>query len=43
MEGKIEGMEEERLSNARKMKDKGFDCTMIADITGLSLDRITNL
>ena len=43
LEGRLEGIEQERLSNARKMKDKGLDSTMIADITGLSLDEIAKL
>lgn len=42
-EGRIEGREEERLSNARKMKDKGLDYTIIADITGLTVEEISNL
>ena len=42
-EGKEEGKEEERLSAARKMKNKGFDNATIADITGLSLEEIANL
>lgn len=47
IEGKIEsikeGIEKERFSNARKMKDKGLDYAMIVDITGLSIDQIANL
>lgn len=47
IEGKIEGIKEgiekERFSNARKMKDKGLDYAMIADITGLSIDQIARL
>lgn len=43
IEGREEGREEERLSNARKMKNKGLDYTMIADITGLTLEDIANL
>lgn len=43
IEGREEGREEERLSNARKMKDKGLDYTIIADITGLTVEEISNL
>lgn len=43
LEGIEEGIEKERLSNARKMKDKGLDYTMIADITGLTFEDIANL
>ena len=42
-EGKEEGKEEERLSAARKMKNKGFDNATIADITGLSAEKIATL
>lgn len=42
-EGRQEGMQQERLSNARKMKDKGLDDATIADITGLTLEEISNL
>ena len=42
-EGKEEGKEEERLSAARKMKNKGFDNATIADITGLSAEEIATL
>lgn len=42
-EGREEGKEQERLSNARKMKDKGLDDATIADITGLTTEEIANL
>lgn len=41
--GLQEGREEERLLTARKMKAKGIDGLMIADITGLTSEEITNL
>lgn len=37
------GREEERLSNARKMKEKGLDYTLISDITGLAIEEIEKL
>ena len=47
MEGRKEGLEEgaekERLSNARKMKNKGLDYATITDITGLTSEEIANL
>lgn len=42
-EGREKGREQERLSNARKMKDKGLDDATIADITGLTTEEIANL
>ena len=42
-EGLEEGAEKERLSNARKMKDKGLDYATITDITGLTSEEIANL
>lgn len=42
-EGLGKGREEERLSTARKMKAKGIDDLMIADITGLALEKIAEL
>lgn len=41
--GMEKGMEEERLSNARKMKNKGLDYETIADITGLTPEEISRL
>ena len=38
-----EGREEERLSNALKMKAKGLDYETISDITGLSIQEIEKL
>ncbi|WP_294608765.1 hypothetical protein [uncultured Bacteroides sp.] len=37
------GIEKERLSNARRMKGKGLDPTLIADITGLTCEKIEKL
>ena len=42
-EGLAEGREEERLTNARRMKAKGFSEEDIADITGLTIEEIRNL
>ena len=42
-EGLEEGAEKERLSNARKMKNKGLDYATITDITGLTSEEIANL
>lgn len=46
-EGRMEGIEkgriEERFSNARKMKAKGIDATIISDVTGLTLEEIQKL
>ncbi|MEG0454114.1 MAG: PD-(D/E)XK nuclease family transposase [Bacteroides sp.] len=42
-QGLEKGREEERLSNARKMKNRGLDDTMIADITGLTPEEIAGL
>lgn len=41
--GLEKGREEERLSNARKMKEKGLDYAMISDITGLTPEEIDKL
>lgn len=43
VEGRKEGREEERLSNARKMKEKGLAPDLIADITGLTPEEIDKL
>ena len=46
-EGRAEGIAEGQIQTkndvARKMKLKGIDIDMIADITGLSLDEINDL
>lgn len=42
-EGLEKGREEERLSNARKMKEKGLDYAIISDITGLTPEEIDKL
>jgi len=44
MEKGIEkGMEQEKIDTARKMKAKGFDSTIISELTGLSVEEIENL
>ena len=42
-QGREQGRECERLSNARKMKEKGLDYTLISDITGLTYEEIQAL
>ena len=42
-EGRAEGMEQERLSNAAKMKKLGIDIAVICQVTGLSEQEIANL
>ena len=42
-EGREEGKTEERLANARKMKQKGYPLEDIAEITGLSEEEIAEL
>ena len=41
--GRAEGKAEERLNNARKMKEAGIACTLISQITGLSTEEIAAL
>lgn len=41
--GIAKGREDERLFTARKMKNKGIDASIIADITGLALEKIASL
>ena len=41
--GRAEGRAEEKFSNARRMKAKGFSLDDIADITGLTIEEITQL
>ena len=41
--GRAEGRAEEKFSNARRMKAKGFSLDDIADITGLTIEDITQL
>ena len=38
-----EGREEEKLSLAKKMKEKGFDLAQVVEITGLSEDVIKGI
>ena len=42
-EGRAEGEREEKLRNAKKMKDKGMDFVDISDITGLTEEEIEEL
>ena len=42
-EGREEGQKEEKLTIARKMKEKGHSNEMIVDITGLSLEEVEAL
>ncbi len=42
-EGRAEGIEENKRENARRMKAKGFADEDIAEITGLSIEEISNL
>ena len=43
VEGRAEGREQERLKMARAMKTHGMDASVIADITGLTLEQIEEL
>ena len=43
IEGKIEGRIEGKIEDALKMKEKGFDSDMIAEITGLTRKEIEKL
>jgi hypothetical protein len=38
--GMLLGVEKTRIETARKLKEKGFDYSMIAEVTGLSIDEI---
>lgn len=42
-EGKAEGIISTARNNARKMKAKGFDDSLISEITGLSIEEIDRL
>ena len=42
-QGLEQGRERERLFNARKMKEKGLDYTLVSDITGLTYEEIEAL
>ena len=42
-EGKLEGVTEGKLEDAKKMLKKGFSIMDIADITGLPADKIESL
>ena len=43
VEGRAVGREQERLQMARAMKTHGMDASVIADITGLTLEQIEEL
>ncbi len=43
IKGREEGREQEKMSTARKMKEKGFPSAVIADITGLPLKTIDDI
>lgn len=43
LEGREEGRAEERLANARAMKEKGISNSLIMDITGLTLEELDKL
>lgn len=43
IKGKAEGRAEEKLDNARKMKQLGANAEFIAQVTGLTLEEIKNL
>lgn len=42
-EGKEEGKAQEKIETARKMKEKGIEISLIAEITGLSKEKIEKL
>ncbi|MDE5703181.1 MAG: Rpn family recombination-promoting nuclease/putative transposase [Bacteroides sp.] len=42
-EGLAKGRTEERIENARKMKMRGLDGSMISDITGLTIEEISKI
>lgn len=42
-EERVEGIQEAKLENARRMKEKGYSPMDISDITGLSLEEISKL
>ncbi len=42
-EGIEKGKAEERLNNARKMKEAGIACTLISQITGLTTEEVAAL
>ena len=43
MEGRMEGLKEGAIANARKMKAYGLTSEMISDITGLTIDEVRGL
>ena len=43
LKGREEGLKEGMIANARKMKSYGFALEMIADITGLTIDKVRDL
>ena len=42
-QGLKEGREEERMDNARKMKELGFTIDVISQVTGLTAEQIEQL
>ena len=42
-EGRAEGQRDEKVENARKMKAHGLSLKLIAEITGLTIDEVSNL
>jgi len=42
-EGRAEGIRNEKLENARKMKQLGIDISTISQVTGLSVEEIEAL
>ena len=43
LKGREEGLKEGMIANARKMKSYGLALEMIADITGLTIDKVRDL
>ena len=43
LEGRAEGQRDEKVENARKMKAHGLSLELIAEITGLTTDEVSNL
>ena len=42
-EGKLEGIAEANIATSKKMKEKGYSNNEIAELTGLSLEEISQL
>ena len=43
LQGKLEGIEEEKITMAKAMKNKNMDINLISEITGLSIEEVRNL